>query len=315
MRKLFYTLIFLFFANLTRAQYTICDCCTYYSLQYEEDFEHIFDPALIKKNNIKQLTIYTTSKQLPANAKDTLYKIVDKEYREMILTFNANGFVDSKIFFNRLGQFHSINEFVRDNNNKILSRTFHYLDSSGKKDETFSVDRWVYKYADNNLQQIKKLGSKFAEQPDNKSDYTNFEYDSKGRVIKETRQLYYDFTASSFYQTSTTYNDSTHTSVAITKDKTKLFSTVNTRYSLNNQQPLNIKFIDGRNNKLLEEKIYTYSTNGQLLKFEVKNSGMGTECPDGGNLTDEYIYSGLNLISKIRHHYNNTICELRFDYR
>ena len=78
---------------------------------------------------------------------------------------------------------------------------------------------------------------------------------------------------------------------------------------------MNTKFFDGRNNKILEEKKFSYNTIGQLSKFEVKNFGMGTECPDGGNLTDDYTYSSLNLISNIRHHYKNTICELRFSYR
>ena len=314
MTKIFYSLLFLIFTNSAWGQYTICDCCTYSSLQYEEKLEDIFNPETIKKNNIKELTIFTTSKQASSNPKDTVFKIVDKEYREMKLTFNAKGYVDSKIFFNRLGQFHSIHEFTRDNNNKILTKTFHYLDSLGKKDEEFSVEKWIYKYSNGNLNQIKKLGDKLIEQPDNKSSFEMFEYDLKGRIIKQTRQSYYDFTEPSFYQTIVKYNDTTLTSTAITKDKKKLFSTVKTQYTAN-QKPLNVKFFDGRNNKLLEQKIFTYTSNGQLIKFETKNSGMGTECPDGGNLTDEYTYSTLNLISNIKHHYKNTVCELRFVYR
>jgi len=314
MAKIFYSILLFIFTNPVWGQYTICDCCTYSSLQYEENLENIFNPETIKKNNIKELTIYTTSKQTSDNPKDTAFKIVDKEYKEMRLTFNANGYVESKIFFNRLGKFHSIHEFTKDNNNKVLTKTFHYLDSLGKKNEEFSVEKWVYKYSGGNLFQIKKLDDKLIEQPENKSSYGMFEYDSKGRIIKETRQSYYDWTESSFYQTTVKYNDTTHTSVAITKNKKELFSTVKTQYTVN-QKPLNVILFDGRNNKILEQKIYTYTSIGQLAKFEARNSGMGTECPDGGNLTDEYTYSALNLISNIRHHYKNTICELRFVYQ
>jgi hypothetical protein len=314
MTKIFYSVLFLIFTNSAWGQYTICDCCTYSSLQYEENLENIFNPEIIKKNKIKELTIFTTSKQASNNPKDTVFKIVDKEYREMKLTFNANGYVESKVFFNRLGQFHSIHEFIRDNNNKILTKTFHYLDSLGKKDETFLVQKWVYKYSGGNLYQIKELGEKLIEQPDNKSSYQMFEYDSKGRISKQTRQSYYDFTEPSLYQTIVKYNDTTHSSTAITKDKKKLFSTVKTQYTAI-QKPLSVKFFDGRNNKLLELKVFTYTSSGQLAKFETKNSGMGTECPDGGNLTDDYTYTTLNLISNIKHRYKKTICELRFVYR
>jgi len=314
MTKIFYSVLFLILTNSAWGQYTICDCCTYSSLRYEENLDKIFNPEIIKKNNIRELTIYNTSKQASSNIKDTVFKIVDNEYREMKFTFNENGYVGSQIFFNRLGQFHSIHEFTRDNNNKILTKTFHYLDSSGKKDEVFSVRKWVYKYSGSNLYQIKELGEKLIEQPDNKSNYQLYEYDLKGRTIKETRQSYYDFTEPSFYQTIVKYNDTTHTSIAITKDKRKLFSTVKTQYT-ETQKPLTIKFFDGRNNKLLEQQIFTYASSGQLAKFETKNSGMGTECPDGGNITDEYTFTALNLISNIKHHYKKTICELRFVYR
>jgi hypothetical protein len=314
MTKVFKSFTFLLFVSTAFGQYTICDCCTYSSFQNEETFENQFNPEIIKNNKIKELTIYTTSKQISDKPKDTTFKIVDKEYKEMILRFNASGFVEAQILFNRLGQYHSINEFTRDGNNKILSKSFHYLDSVGKKDEEFLVDKWVYTYSNKLLKQKKKLDDKHTIQPDTKSSFESYEYDSNGRVITETRNTYYEGSESFFYQTKVKYNDTTKSSNAITRDKKKLFSTIKTIY-YSNQKPLTVKFIDGRKNKTLEEKIFTYTTNGQLLKLEVKNSGMGTECPDGGNFSDTYIYSSLNLIDNIKHNYKKTVCSLRFVYK
>jgi hypothetical protein len=232
----------------------------------------------------------------------------------MIFRFNNDGYVETQIVFNRRGHYHSVYDYVRDNNNKILTKTFHYLDEAGIKMKDFIPEKWVYIFSDNRLAKIKKLDDKFIEQPDNKSDYTAYVYDNKGRVTVETRQLYYEWTESSYYQTKTKYNDTSNTSIATTRDKKKLFSIVKTKYATN-QMPVNKKFYDGRNNKLLEDENFTYNSDGQITKYQVINSGMGTECPDGGNFQNIITYSDLKLIHKIRHQYKNTVCELRFVYK
>jgi hypothetical protein len=296
-----------------QSDYTICDCCTYSMFQYHNDYDHILSPAIIKTSGIKELVIFTTSRQ-SKSSKDTVFKIVDPEYKEMIFRFNKDGYVETQIFFNRRGKYHSVYNFTRDNNNKILAKTFHYLDSIGNRVEDFLPEKWIYVYSDNHLIKVKKLGAKFDEQPDNKSDFTAYDYDIKGRIITETRQLYYDWTEPSFYQSKTKYNDTTTTSIEMTRDKKKLFSIVKTKFT-KTQKLLNEKFYDGRNNKLLQETIFTYNNNEQLITFQVKNSGMGTECPEGGNFTDTYSYTRLQLIDSIKHKYRNTICELRFVYK
>lgn len=316
MTKQFLFSILLFISTVSFGQdsdYTICDCCTYSMFQFKNDYAHVFNPATIKANNIRELTIYTTSKQASTST-DTSFKTVDKEYKEMIFRFNSNGYVETQIVFNRRGQYQSSYDFTRDNNNKVLTKTFHYLDSTGKKMTDFLPEQWIYKYSDSRLIKIKKLGNKFVEQPDSISDYTTYGYDAKDRVITETRQLYYDWTEPAYYQTKTKYNDTTYTSISTTKDRTKLFSTVKSKYTAS-QKPLNEKSFDGRNDKLLDEKIYSYNDKGQLTKFQVKNSGMASECPDGNNFEDIYYYSSLQLIDSIRHHYKNTFCELRFTYK
>ncbi len=248
MIKIFYSVVLLLLANTACAQNVICECCTYSSLEYEEDFERIFNPLVIKSNGIKELTVYTTSKQTTGKPGDTAFNIVDREYREMILTFDTAGHVAAKIFFNRLGQFHSVHDFTRDHNNRILTKTYHYLDSTGKKGEDFFVKKWMYKYLNGKLRQIKQLNDKLTEQPDNKSTYEMFEYDSKGRTIKETTQRYYSGSAPSISYTAVKYNDNTHTSSAITKSKNKIVFASEIQYNSDNK-PLHVKFFNGISKK------------------------------------------------------------------
>jgi hypothetical protein len=316
MAKYFFSIILLLSQLVSFGQdsdYTICDCCTYSMFQYKNDYDNVFPPAEIKANGIKEVTIYTTSKQRKL-LKDTAFKTVDAEYKEMVFRFNNDGYVLAQLIFNRRGKYHSTYEFTRDNNNKVLSKTFHYLNETGNKMEDFIPEKWIYVYADNQLVKVKKLGDKFIEQPDNKSDYNAYAYDSKGRVITETSQSYYDWTEPSYYQTKTKYNDTTNTSVATTRNKKSLFSTVKTKYTLS-QKTLNQKYFSGRDKKLLQETVFTYNSTEQLTKQQVKSSGIGTECPDGNNFTNTIFYSSKNLMDRISHRYKNTVCELRFVYQ
>nr|WP_315247600.1 hypothetical protein [uncultured Flavobacterium sp.] len=295
----------------TFGQAEVCDCCTY-SLKYEEAFENKIIPEVIKKNNIKILTIYNTSKEFLKTAKDTTYRIVNKEYKEMILKFNSSGYVIEQISFYH-GRYNDLNEFLRDNKNKILSKTFYYLDSLGNKDKVIN-NEWSYIYFNGLLKQKKELDYNQKIQPDNKSSFESYEYDINGRIIKEIMNTFIDDTESIYYQTITKYDDVTKSSTSITRDKKNVFSTTNSKYD-SNQKPLDIKYYEGENNKILEQKKYTYNKNGQLIKLIVKNFGIATECPDNGNYSDTYFYSSLNLIDKIKHQFGKNICELRFEYK
>ena len=206
-----------------QSDYTICDCCTYSMFQYKNDYNTVFSPEIIKASGFKELTIYTTSKRA-SSTKDSVFNLVDKQYTEMIFRFNSNGYVKEQIIFNRRGQYHSVYEFTRDENNKVLTKTFQYLNESGNKVDDFLPEKWVYVYADGQLAKIKKLGEKLTEQPDNESDYSLYKYDSKGRIVSETRQLYYDWTEPSYYQTLTKYNDTIFNSTATTRDQKKCSS-------------------------------------------------------------------------------------------
>lgn len=307
MKNIIISVLFYLIALNTYAQDLICECCTYSSLQYEEAFENKIIPEVIKKNNIKVLTIYNTSKEILKTSKDTTYKIVNKEYKEMILKFNSSGYVIEQISKGYL------NEFKRDDKNKILSKTSYYLDSLGNKDK-FINNKWSYIYLNGLLKQKKELDINQKMQPDNISTFESYEYDKNGRILKKTDNTFIDESQSIYYQTITKYNDIAKSSISITRDKKSVFSTSNTKYD-SNQKPSDIKYYDGRNNKILEQKQYSYNKNGQLIKLTVKNFGIVTECPDNGSYSDTYSYSSLNLIDKIKHQFAKTICELRFEYK
>ncbi|MBK8563386.1 MAG: hypothetical protein IPN76_08560 [Saprospiraceae bacterium] len=295
------------------SDYSICDCCTYSFFQDKNDFNDVLPPDEIKANNLKKLTIYTTSKQRKIPI-DSSFKVVDAEYKEMIFHFNSDGYIVTKIVFNRRGHFHSIYEFERDSDNKILSKTFHYLDEKGNKTLDFLSERWIYEYSNSQLVKAKKLGSNYGVLPDSKSHFYIYAYDERGRVVSETAQLYYDAGTSLYYKSTTEYNDTTNTAVEKTKDKDMLTLIAKTKYSESNK-PLSQEFFDGRDNKMFQEVILTYNMNEQLINHQVKSMNLGTECADGGNFVNAISYSPKNLIDKILHQYENTVCELRFDYQ
>lgn len=291
----------------------MCECCSYSMLQFKNDYADIFPPEIIKANNIKEVTIYTTPKR-SASKTDTLFKTTVKEYKEMKFRFNNNGYIISQIFFNRNGKYHSIFLYSRDNENKVLTKTFNYLDSTGKIQFQSSSQKWIYKYSSNRLIKIKLLDQNFVEQADSISEYTAYEYDHDGRVITETNHYYFYWTQPMIFQTGTKYNDTTNTSVSITKSNGKLTSKVKSKYFAN-QKPMYVKSFDGRTGELQQEQTYTYNSRGQLVKFQIKDPAAISECPEGNNFEDIYYYSAINLIDHIRHHYKNNICELRFSYK
>jgi hypothetical protein len=294
-------------------QSTLCDCCTYESLQWTENFEKWFPPAGIIKDKIKSVTIYTTSRQ-SGLSNDTTLKIVDPEYREMILNFNEKGYVIERIYFNRLGKFHSINEFQRDSYNRIITKTFFYLDeSTGVKDETFLPKKWIYSYNDSLLIKKKQLGNKFIELPDKKSEYFTYDYDPKARLVSTTHFTYYDDHSPYIFKSKTTYDDAENTKITITRHKGKVLTKEKTTYYSDKNSDFTVLF-NGKGKKI-GDRFYDYNNMGMLTGLETINLGMFTECLDGGNLIEFYSYSDSNLLTRIEHIYKNTFCTLRFEFQ
>lgn len=288
------------------AQDSVCACSTYSMLQYANDYDHIFPPAEIKANGYKEVTIYSKAKI------GTSAALANTEYRKMIFRFNADGYVSAQVLFNELGAYNSIYEFKRDYNNKVITKIFQYLDENGDIPEESFPDKWIYAYSDYQLAKIKKLDYNHAEMPDAESDYFMYAYDSKGRKVSEAYQMLIYRSEPIYYQTQTTYNDTTLTSLAVTNDKKQLFSKTTTQYTTT-FKPLTEKRYDA-NNKLIQEKKYTYNATEQLIEYQQKTSGMASECPDKGTFTNKLSYSQ-KLIALILHQYQNTTCSLRFQYK
>lgn len=294
------------------AQDRLCSCCTYETLSFSEDFEKWFPPSEIVKNKIKSVTIYTTSR-LSQPGNDTSFKIINPEYREMILKFNDKGYLFERIYFNRLGKFHSINEFERDKDNRILTKTFFYLDdSTGVKDETFLPEKWIYSYHNGLLTKLKQLGDKFVDIEDNKTEYTSFKYDTQSRLIQTIHSTYYDGHPRYIFKSKTRYDAKKNTKTTITTHRGRIISKEFSNCD-SKQDPTFTSIQDGKNKKI-GSRLYEYNSNGLLISIENKNSGTFTECPDGGNLIERYSYSDSNLLIRIDHYYKLTLCSLRFKF-
>lgn len=316
MTKIFFSTLFLLFAITSVGQYTICDCCSS-SLTYKNDKEDsLFNPDFIRQYGIHELTIRTTSKKMVIKGKDTTFNVVDKEYNEYIFKFNNAGYIDKKIWFNRLGQFHSMYEYTRDANNRVTKIVFHYLDSLGNIPKDYDLPETTdYTYTNGLLTKTKKRDFDQKIQPDEKSIYQQYEYDSRSRVKKVHSYSYYDNGSKPFIFTSfIKYNDTTNISISKTYDNKKLFTTK--KINLDKSGRIISSYFYDKVNKLLQQEKYFYNDYGQLIKASTKSfPGMGTECPDGGNFTNMYSYNKFGLLDSIRHQYKTTECTMRFIYK
>ena len=135
-------------------QENICDCCSYSSLQYQQDYEEIFNPSLIKSKGIREVMVYTK----PKTSSDS---IENTKYREIKFKFNRNGFVISKTHYNRIGKPHSTYDLKRNKSGKIYQQIFNYIDSLEQKSSFFGQEIIDFKYdSKNRLVKIKERGSK-----------------------------------------------------------------------------------------------------------------------------------------------------------
>ena len=307
-------LFFIFFlvAHLTNGQTDICECCSYSSLKFRNDYADIFAPSVLKKNKVRTLTIYTQG------SSDSLHRKTEK-YREMKLKFDDKGKATSRTEYNRGGKPHSIYEFERDGTGKIVKEIFHYLDTLERKvtQGGFSGSDIIdYSYdSKGRLVKSKKRDIKGKIIADNQSDFSKYEYDNKGRKLKETRQYYYGENGpeASIYLTSYRYNDSKLECLSETFENRKLFLRSKTTYN-NEWNVLNEIQYDDQGNMVSETK-YFYDDSSRLIKFETKAGNLASECPDGGTYSDTYEYGTSGLLTKIAHRYDNSVCSMTFEYK
>lgn len=301
------------FANchLTHGQSDVCECCAYNSLKFKSEFTGIFPPDLIQKQKIHHVTIYTETSD--ASSKTTAPK-----YLEMKFTMDGRGQVTSKTEYNRRGKPHAIYEFERNPLGYVMKETFTYLDSLERKSTGLLAPEVIdYTYDQTNkLTKTKERDSNGNIVLDQKSNYSTFRYDSKGRLIKETRQYYYEDSdpETSIYTTVFNYFDDKLAGKSKTYENKKLFLTTKVTY---NKVWKPVKE-DGYNNlmsKPSSNTIYKYDSKDRLIYFSTKaGEGSGSECPDGGTFTETYKYDNKGLLSKIVHSFGENKCIMTFEY-
>lgn len=300
-------------ASWARSQDEPCVCCGQSVLEFKDDYTELFAPTIIKARHLRELTVYTTARQLAADAVRPGAPDLAPTYREAIFYFNPDGYVVRQVVFNRQGRFHSEYDFARNAANQITRKFFTYLDSTGHK--TGRPDQqWQYTYgATGRITRIKELDDDGREQPDSKSTYRAYTYDARGRLSTEVQQHYFDEATSSVIRSSISYSSPAQSTATSLADK-RPFTVEQSRYDPRGR-PVETRTFDGTGRRLLEQKMYTYTATGQLLTYQVKNTGVGTECPDGGSYTNAYEYAPTQLIRRITHTYGHVRCEMRFEYR
>jgi len=185
------------------AQENICDCCSYSSLQYQQDYEEIFNPTLIKSEGIKEVMVFTKPKTASSSTKTDAY-------REMKFKFNGDGRVISKTWYNRMGKPHSRYELKRNKAGKIYQQIFNYIDSLERKSASFGQEIIDFTYDEKDrLTKIKDRNSKGQILADNKSSYTIIKYDDKDRIVRKERHMYWGYdNDSSISITDVSFSDS-----------------------------------------------------------------------------------------------------------
>lgn len=291
-------------------QDNICDCCSYSSLQYQQDYEDIFKPSIIKSKGIKEVMVYTKPK-ISSDSSETT------KYREIKFKFNRNGLVISKTLYNRMGKPHSKYNLKRNKAGKIYQQIFYYIDSLEQKSSFFDQEIIDFKYDNKNrLIKIKERGSKGQILADNKSKYSTIKYDSQDRIISIKRYMYWDYdNKSSVSVTDYNFSDDSFNATYKTIRDGKLSLSGEKKYNKNWKETIDKTF-----NKTLKsiafEEHFEYDSNNRLLKYQsISGHGSASECPEGGNYMDKYKYDDNGFLITIHHTFEKNTCEMTFEYR
>lgn len=289
-------------------QENICTCCSYNSLQYQQDYEDIFNPSLIKSEKIKEVMVYTK----PKTASDTTETT---KYREIKFKFNKNGLVISKTWYNRMGKPHSTYDLKRNKAGKIRQQIFNYIDSLEQKSSSFGQKIIDFKY-DNKNRLIKRKERDYKGQilADNKSMYTILKYDNKDRIISNTSYRNYH-NESSVSITTYKFSDDSFSATYETISDGELIISGEKKYT-KNWKEINNKIFNETLNSIAFEEYFEYDSNNRPLKYQsISGQGAASECPDDGNYTDSYKYDKNGFLTTIHHTFEQNTCEMTFEYR
>lgn len=288
-----------------QAQDTRCECCTYSSLKFREDYEGIFPRLVIKKKGVTEVMVYTSPSDSGQES--------GSRYKELKFKFDQKGQVIARVHYNQNGKPHSIYEFERNGSGKIFRQTFSYLDSAEQKSTIPASEITDYYYnLKEKLIKTKKRNAHGQVMPDIMSDFTKYEYDKIGRVTKETYQYYYGTNgpATSSRVVIYTYKDINGQSQTFIDGK--LFLVTKIQYT-KGWKPLTETGYNGTT--LAFESKYEYDTSGKLTRLETKSTTLTTECPEKGTFTDAYNYNGDGLLNILSHTYGDKRCVMVFEYK
>jgi hypothetical protein len=288
-------------------QGNICDCCSYASLQYQQDYDEVFDPLLIKSEGIKEVMVYTKPKSADSTALT--------KYREIKFKFDDNGLVFSKVHYNRKGKPHSIYDLKRNKAGKIYQQIFNYVDSLEQKDTFFGQEIIDFKYDKNNrLIKIKERDYKGNVLPDNKAKYTQFDYDNKDRITRVRSHRNYD-NEESLSITSYRYLNHSYSATYKSISNGELNTSGEKKYN-NNWKEIYDKTYNEALKSLAFEEYFEYDSEDRLTKYKI-TSGPGSfdECPENSTYVDTYTYNDSGFILRINHTYLENTCEMTFEYR
>ncbi|MEP2935764.1 MAG: hypothetical protein ABJM06_14875 [Gilvibacter sp.] len=309
-KKLILILVLVIVPHNLISQDNICDCCSYYSLKYQQNYEEIFNPSSIKSSGIKQVMVYTNPKTSSDSSETT-------KYREIKFEFDRNGFVISKTWYNRKGKPHSTYDFKRNKAGKIYQQTFNYIDSLEQKSSPFGQEITDFSYDNKNrLVKIKERSSSGEILADNKSTYSIIKYDDKNRIVRRERYIYWSYDD----KTQLSITDFTFSDESFSATYKSIWDGGQTisgekKYNQNWQQTMGKSFNDALKSIAFEE-YYEYDSNNKLIKYQtISGQGAGSECPDGGSYIDNYEYDSNGFLTKINHTFNENVCEMTFEYR
>lgn len=297
-------ILFLLVSTLSFGQEDKCECASYNSLQFRNDFEQLFPPSTIKQANLKEVIVTMNG---------------DSSYREMKYIFNNNGLVISRTWYNRRGIPHSIYEYYRDSNGLIVKQTFSYIDSLERKYENSSPEIIDFEYdSDGRLIKKKERGYRGVIPMDDESSFTTYRYDDKGRKTMENRQYYFEGSIDNKltqYITNWKYDDSNYVAISETRQRNELIWSTETTYN-SNWKPIIEMQINNSVDKHAWQTTYQYNKKKQVIWFSTKSGdGSVSECPEGGTYTESYSYNDSGLVQSVEHIYGETTCKMVFQYK
>jgi hypothetical protein len=308
-KKIFIALLLIIIPiNISSQEDNICDCCSYASLQYQQDYDEIFSPSLIKSFRFKEVKVYTESK----SAMDS---ISSNKYREIKFKFNDDGLVVLKTHYNSMGKPHSTYELKRNRYGKVSQQIFNYIDSLEQKASFFSSEIIDYTYdTRRKLIKIKERDYKGNIIPDEKAKYTQLRYDSKDRIVKVVNHRNYNDESSISITEYKYSNDSLSSTFQTIRDGT-LSASGEKKYN-NNWKEVSSKLYNENLKNDAFQYYYEYDSEGRLIKFQsISGSGSFDECPEDNSFVDIYLYNDNGFLSSIEHEFAGNSCKMTFEYK